>query len=80
MSLSSIYTTLAADYTKYAPAIGLIATGVALITAKNYGPGVQSVLQGLGLIFGGAMVVGLHHAIAKVPTGVLDAASTYPQK
>lgn len=77
MNLTTIVSTLVADYTKYAPAIGLIATGVALITAKNYGPGVQAVVQGIALIVAGATAVSLHYSIAKVPAGVLDAASRH---
>ena len=65
---------LYADYVKYAPAIGLIATGIALITAKDYGPGAKSVLQGIALIAAGTAAVSLHNAIHAVPTGVVEAA------
>ncbi|MHB8397315.1 MAG: hypothetical protein ACYDCI_00050 [Candidatus Limnocylindrales bacterium] len=68
MNLSSLLSTLIAlqaGYAKYAPAIGLIATGVALITARNYGAGVQSVLQGIALVAAGTTAVSLHAAISR---------------
>ena len=41
--------------------------GVGAILSKNYSQGVTDILQALTLIFGGAAVVGLRHAVAKVP-------------
>ena len=34
-------------------------------------------MQALTLVFGGTAVVGLRHAVAKVPTGVLEAAGRH---
>jgi hypothetical protein len=73
-SVVNFLTKLYADYVKYAPAIGMIATGVALICAKNYGPGVQAVLQGIAMIAAGSTAMALHYAVRDVPKGVLEEA------
>ena len=62
-------------YKTYSAAILTIVTGVGAILSKNYGQGATDILQALTLIFGGATVVGLRHAVAKVPTRVLEAAA-----
>jgi hypothetical protein len=61
-------------YKTYSAAILTVVTGVGAILSKNYGQGATDILQALTLIFGGATVVGLRHAVAKVPTKVLEAA------
>jgi hypothetical protein len=74
MNVSATLLNLINGYKTYAAAILTIVTGVGAILSKNYGPGITDILQGLTLIFGGATVVGLRHAVAKVPTRVLEAA------
>jgi hypothetical protein len=61
-------------YKTYSAAILTIVTGVGAILSKNYNQGIADIMQALTLIFGGTAVVGLRHAVAKVPTGVLEAA------
>jgi hypothetical protein len=56
-------------YKTYSAAILAIVTGVGAILSKNYGGGATDILQALTLILGGASVVGLRHAVAKVPPG-----------
>jgi hypothetical protein len=74
MNLTTVLLDLINGYKTYSAAILTIVTGVGAILSKNYGQGVTDILQAFTLIFGGATVVGLRHAVAKVPTGVLEAA------
>jgi hypothetical protein len=75
MNASTIILDLINGYKTYSAAILTIVTGVGAILSKNYNQGVTDILQALTLIFGSASVVGLRHAVAKVPTRVIDAAS-----
>lgn len=77
MNVSSILLDLINGYKTYSAAILTIVTGVGAILSKNYSQGVADIMQALTLIFGGAAVVGLRHAVAKVPTGVLEAAGRH---
>ncbi len=61
-------------YKTYSAAILAIVTGVGAILSKNYSQGTTDILQALTLVFGSASVVGLRHAVAKVPSAALDAA------
>jgi hypothetical protein len=74
MNASTVLLNLINGYKTYSAAILTIVTGVGAIMSKNYSQGIADILQALTLIFGGAAVVGLRHAVAKVPTGVLEAA------
>jgi hypothetical protein len=64
-------------YKTYSTVILAIVSGLGMILAKNYDGGIMQIFQTLLLVFGGASVVGLRHAVAKVPTGVIDAASRH---
>jgi hypothetical protein len=75
MSTATMLLDLINGYKTYSAAILTIVTGVGAILSKNYSQGVADILQALTLIFGGASVVGLRHAVAKVPTRVIDAAA-----
>jgi hypothetical protein len=74
MTASTILLDLINGYKTYSAAILTVVAGVGAILSKNYSQGATDILQALTLIFGGTTVVGLRHAVAKVPTGVLDAA------
>lgn len=74
MNASTIILDLINGYKTYSAAILTIVTGVGAILSKNYSQGVTDILQALTLIFGSASVVGLRHAVAKVPTSVFEAA------
>jgi hypothetical protein len=74
MNASTILLDLINGYKTYSAAILTIVTGVGAILSKDYNQGVTDILQALTLIFGSASVVGLRHAVAKVPTGVFEAA------
>jgi hypothetical protein len=74
MNASTIVLDLINGYKTYSAAILTIVTGVGAILSKNYNQGATDILQALTLIFGSASVVGLRHAVAKVPTKVFEAA------
>ena len=74
MNLTTILLDLVNGYKTYSAAILTIVTGVGAILSKHYSEGVTDILQALTLIFGASAVVGLRHSVAKVPTGVLEAA------
>lgn len=75
MSATTFLLNLVNGYKTYSAAILTIVTGIGAILSKNYSQGVADVMQALTLIMGGSAVVGLRHAVAKVPTGVLEAAA-----
>jgi hypothetical protein len=77
MNASTIILDLINGYKTYSAAILTIVTGIGAILSKNYSLGVTDILQALTLIFGGATVVAMRHAVAKVPTGVLEAAARH---
>lgn len=74
MNTSTIILDLINGYKTYSAAILTVVTGIGAILSKNYSQGVTDILQALTLVFGSASVVGLRHAVAKVPTGVIEAA------
>lgn len=55
-------------YKTYSSVILAIVSGLGMILTKNYGGGASEILQALTLVFGGASVVGLRHAVAKLLT------------
>jgi hypothetical protein len=75
MNIVSILLMLINGYKTYASVILTIVSGLGMLLSKNYGEGVSTIFQALTLIFGGASVAGLRHAVAKVPTHVLDPAA-----
>lgn len=75
MSFASIVMLLINGYKTYATVILAIVSGLGMILSKNYGEGISSIFQALTVVFGGASVAGLRHAVAKVPNSVIDTAS-----
>ncbi len=43
-----------------------VASGIVMILAKNYQGGIAEIFQVMTLVFGGASIVGLRHAVAKL--------------
>jgi hypothetical protein len=70
MNATTVLLDLVNGYKTYSAAILTIVTGIGAILSKNYSQGVADIMQAITLIFGGAAVVGLRHAVAKVPTEV----------
>jgi hypothetical protein len=66
MKLVPLLLSLVNGYKTYASVILAVVSGVGMILTKNYGGGVAEIFQALTLVFGGASVVGLRHAVSKV--------------
>jgi hypothetical protein len=77
MKVSTVLLEVINGYKTYSAAILTIVTGVGAILSKNYSQGATDIFQALAIIAGSASVVGLRHAVAKVPSGVLGAAQTH---
>jgi hypothetical protein len=77
MKATAILLELINGYKTYSATILMIVTGVGAILSKNYNGGASDILQALTLLSASASVVGLRHAVAKVPTGVLVAAKQH---
>jgi hypothetical protein len=76
MNVTTVLLEVINGYKTYSAAILTIVTGVGAILSKNYSQGATDIFQALAIISGSASVVGLRHAVAKVPTGVPDAVPT----
>jgi len=77
MNVVNVLLSLVNGYKTYSTVILAIVSGLGMILAKNYDGGIAEICQALLLVFGGASVVGLRHAVSKVPTSVIDAASRH---
>jgi hypothetical protein len=77
MNVTAILLEVINGYKTYSAAILTIVAGVSAILSKNYSQGATDVLQAVALVSGGVSVVGLRHAVAKVPTGVIVAATQH---
>jgi hypothetical protein len=53
-------------YKTYASAILAVVSGLGMILTQNYAGGLAQIFQTLLLLFGGASIVGMRHAIAKL--------------
>ena len=53
-------------YKTYSSVILAVTSGVGMIATKNYSEGLSQILQGLTVVFGGASVACVRHAVAKV--------------
>ncbi len=50
---------------QYAPVIAAVASGIGMIASKNYSEGISTIFQTLTLVFSGASVASLQHAVSK---------------
>jgi hypothetical protein len=66
MKLVPLLLSLVNGYKTYSSVILAVVSGLGMILSKNYGGGVAEIFQALTLVFGGASVVGLRHAVSKV--------------
>jgi hypothetical protein len=66
MKFAAFLLRLINGYKTYASAILAIVSGLGMILTKNYAGGFSELFQALTLIFGGASIVGLRHAVAKI--------------
>jgi hypothetical protein len=70
MKIAAILLNLINGYKTYSSVILAVVSGLGMILAKNYSQGISQILQASTLIFSGTSVVGLRHAVAKVPTSL----------
>jgi hypothetical protein len=70
MTLVPRLLSLSNGYKTYAAVSLAIVSGLGAILTKNQSGGVTDFLQALTLVFVGVSVVGLRHAVSKVPTGL----------
>ena len=68
--MSAILLKLINGYKTYASVILAVVSGLGLILTQNYAGGLTQIFQSLLLFFGGATVVSMRHAIAKVEAQV----------
>jgi len=64
-------------YKTYSVVILAVVSGMGMILSKHYDGGISEICQALLVVCGGASVVGLRHAVATIPAGVIDAASRH---
>ena len=62
-------------YKTYASVILTIVSGLGMILSKNYGEGLTQIFQALVVIFGGARVASVRHAVSKVENQAPDPTS-----
>ena len=53
-------------YKTYSSVILAVSSGIGMIATKNYSEGLSQIFQGLTVVFSGAGVASLRHAVAKV--------------
>jgi RsiW-degrading membrane proteinase PrsW (M82 family) len=53
-------------YKTYSSVILAVASGVGMIATKNYSEGLSQILQGMTVVFSGASMASMRHAVAKV--------------
>ena len=66
MNPISLALNLINGYKTYSSVTLAVASGVGMIASKNYSEGLSQIFQGLTVVFSGASVVGVRHAVAKV--------------
>jgi hypothetical protein len=66
MNMLNIVLKFINGYKTYASAILAVVSGLGMILTQNYAGGLAQIFQTLLLLFGGASIVGMRHAIAKV--------------
>jgi hypothetical protein len=63
---SAVLLRLIDGYKTYASVILAIVSGLGMILSKNYSEGLSQIFQALAVVFGGAGVAGLRHAVSEV--------------
>jgi hypothetical protein len=66
MKFVAFLLTLLNGYKTYASVILAVVSGLGMILSKNYSGGAAEIFQALTLVFSGASVVSLRHAVSKV--------------
>jgi hypothetical protein len=66
MKTVAILLKLIDGYKTYASVILTIVSGLGMILSKDYGGGLNQIFQALTVVFGGASVASVRHAVSKV--------------
>jgi hypothetical protein len=66
MSSILILLKLITGYKTYASVILAIISGLGMVLSKNYSEGLSQIFQALLVLFGGASVASVRHAVSKV--------------
>jgi hypothetical protein len=66
MNVIVILLNLINGYKTYASVILAIVSGLGMVLSKNYSAGLAQIFQALLVLFGGAAVASMRHAVAKV--------------
>ncbi len=70
MSVITVLLNLINGYKTYASVIMAIVSGLGLVLSKNYAGGLTQIFQSLLILFGGASIAGMRHAVAKMQAQV----------
>lgn len=65
MAVFALLLKLINGYKTYASVIMMIVSGLGMILSKNYSEGLAQIFQALLVLFGGASLVSLRHAVTK---------------
>lgn len=68
MAILAMILKLMGNYKTYMSAVLAILSGLGMILSRNYADGLAQIFQALLVLFGGATVVSMRHAIAKLET------------
>jgi hypothetical protein len=66
MSVILVLLKLISGYKTYASVILAIVSGLGMVLSKNYSEGLSQIFQALLLLFGGASVASMRHAVSKL--------------
>lgn len=66
MSVIALIVQLVKDYKTYSPVLLAIGSGLGMILTKGLGGGIPELFQILSVVFGGASLVGLRTALARL--------------
>ena len=66
MSTVLVLLKLINGYKTYASVILAIVSGLGMVLSKNYSEGLPQIFQALLLLFGGASVASVRHAVSKI--------------
>jgi hypothetical protein len=65
IKLVPVLLSLVNGYKTYASVILAVASGLGMLLSKNYSGGAAEIFQALTVVFGGASLAGLRHAVSK---------------
>ncbi|MDG3005513.1 hypothetical protein [Paludisphaera mucosa] len=67
MTAIQVVLIIARNYKTYAAVAAAVASGIGMLLAKNYDQGLETICQGLLVLFSGASALGVHAAAMAKP-------------